>query len=76
MEGLVSAEQLSEAWGLSRSLVYKLIRQKDIPFYRICKCVRFSPSEVAKWLEERRNKGFPMERKLRRPLDGGISGQK
>ena len=78
MEGLtlISPEQLSDCWGLSKSLVYKLIRTKAIPFYRIAKCVRFSPSEVEAWLQERRNVELKMPRKLKRPLDGGIRGQK
>lgn len=56
MENLLTVDELSEKLKVSKVWLYKLVREKRIPFYRVEKCVRFSPLEIQKWLEERRNK--------------------
>jgi excisionase family DNA binding protein len=76
MEGLMSPEQLAECLGLSKSFIYALIKTKAVPFFRIGKTVRFSPPEITQWLEAKRNQELRMPRKLKRPLDGGLSRQK
>ena len=55
MEELLTVEDLSKTLKVSRVWIYKLVREKRIPFYHIEKCLRFSPSEVNEWLEERKN---------------------
>ena len=55
MEELVTVDDLSKTLRVSRVWIYKLVREKRIPFYHIEKCVRFSPAEVKEWLEERKN---------------------
>jgi excisionase family DNA binding protein len=56
METLLTVDDLSESLKISRPYIYKLVREKRIPFYHVEKCIRFSPSEIERWLEERRNK--------------------
>jgi excisionase family DNA binding protein len=56
MEVFLTVDDLSKTLNVSQVWLYKLVREKRIPFYHIEKCVRFSPSEIHEWLEERRNK--------------------
>jgi excisionase family DNA binding protein len=55
-ELFLTVDDLSKSLRVSPVWIYKLVREKRIPFYHIEKCVRFSPSEIEKWLEERKNK--------------------
>ena len=55
MEGFITPDQLAESLKVSRVWIYKLVREKKIPFYHIEKCVRFLPSEIESWLQERKN---------------------
>jgi excisionase family DNA binding protein len=54
MEVFLTVDDLSKMLKVSQVWLYKLVREKRIPFYHIEKCVRFSPSEIEKWLEDRR----------------------
>ena len=56
MENFLTVDELSEKLKVSKVWLYKLVREKRIPFYHIEKCIRFSPSDIQNWLEERRNK--------------------
>jgi len=56
METLLTVDDLADSLKVSRPWVYKLVRQKRIPFYHIEKCVRFSPAEIRQWLEDRKSK--------------------
>jgi excisionase family DNA binding protein len=78
MERMIGPEELSEALGVSRVSIYRWIRLKQIPFYHVERCVRFSPSEVRAWLEERRNRPLRMPRRLNRerPLDSVAGDEK
>jgi excisionase family DNA binding protein len=55
MESLLTVDQLAENLNVSRVWLYKLVREKRIPFFHIDKCIRFSPSEIEKWLESKKN---------------------
>ena len=55
MEELLTVDDLSKSLRVSRVWIYRLVREKKIPFYHVEKCIRFSPSEVNEWLEERKN---------------------
>ncbi len=55
MEEFLTAEQLAKKFGVSRVWIYRLVAQKRIPFFRLGgKVVRFSPSEIERWLENGR----------------------
>lgn len=66
MEIFLTVNDLSKALKVTPVWVYKLVREKRIPFIHVEKCVRFSPSEIERWLEERRNKEWHRDRS--RPL--------
>ncbi|MGD0915695.1 MAG: helix-turn-helix domain-containing protein [Thermodesulfobacteriota bacterium] len=70
MEEFLTVEDISKTLKVSPVWIYKLVRQKRIPFFRVEKCVRFLPSEIGKWLEGGRNREWHRD-KIRRPLDGG-----
>ena len=55
METFLTVEEIAEKLRVSRVWIYKLVREKRIPFFRLDgKCVRFSPGEIQTWLEEGR----------------------
>jgi excisionase family DNA binding protein len=56
MEIFLTVDDLARTLQVSRVWVYKLVREKRIPFYHIEKCVRFLPSEIQEWLAERKSK--------------------
>ena len=68
METLLTVEEISQMMKVSRVLVYKLVREKRIPFYHIERCVRFSPGEIQEWLEERKCLALHMPRKLKKAI--------
>jgi len=38
--------------GVSPSLVYAYVERKQIPHYRIGRCIRFSLTELGRWLRQ------------------------
>lgn len=53
IENYLTVDDLSHTLKVSRVWIYKLVREKRIPFYHIEKCVRFAPSEIQEWLNQR-----------------------
>ncbi len=60
METFLTVDDLSKALKVTPVWIYKLVRQKRIPFIHVERCVRFSPTEIGKWLEERKNKEWSL----------------
>jgi excisionase family DNA binding protein len=56
MEQFLTVQDVAKILKVSPVWVYQLVREKRIPFYRVEKCVRLSPSEIHEWLEKGRNK--------------------
>ena len=54
MEELLTVDDLSRSLRVSRVWVYKLVREKRIPFYHVEKCVRFSKDDIRAFLESRK----------------------
>jgi excisionase family DNA binding protein len=65
METFLTVSDLSKALKVTPVWIYKLVREKRIPFIHVERCVRFSQSEVEGWLEERRNKEWSLCAKKR-----------
>ena len=61
IEALLTPDDLAKSWKVTRIWIYKLVREKKIPSYRLGKCVRFKPAEIAQWLEEKRNGEYHIE---------------
>ena len=57
----ITVDELSELLKISTILTYKFVENKEIPFYRIGKTVRFRADEILQWLSERKNVGFSIE---------------
>jgi len=60
METFLTVDDLSKALKVTPVWIYKLVRQKRIPFIHVERCVRFSPTEIEKWIEERKNKEWSL----------------
>lgn len=52
-ETLWTVAQLCDAFGVARATVYAWTHQGYLPHVKLGSCVRFRPSEVGKWLEDR-----------------------
>jgi len=50
-EILLTPEDLATRLKTSKAFIYKLVREKSIPYFHIGKSVRFSPSKISAWLE-------------------------
>jgi excisionase family DNA binding protein len=76
---IVTPEELAKTLKVSRVYIYKLVREKRIPFFHVDRVVRFSGSEVQAWLEEKRNQPWIRDRnksRKNRPPDGESSVKK
>jgi excisionase family DNA binding protein len=60
VETYLTVDDLSKALRVTPVWIYKLVREKRIPFIHVERCVRFSPSEIEAWLEERKNKEWSL----------------
>lgn len=61
METFLTVNNLVEALQCSRPWIYKLVREKKIPYYHIEKSLRFHPAEIQQWLEGKRNGEYHIE---------------
>jgi excisionase family DNA binding protein len=57
-EAFLTIEDLALKLKVSKIWLYKLVRQKRIPFYHIEKCVRFDFQEIREWLNQRHMKEY------------------
>ena len=68
MEKLLTCEQVSEIFSLSKYTIYNLVSESRIPCFRINKrLVRFRESELERWL-----KNFKQHGRLSRKPDVSI----
>lgn len=58
MEAFITVEELSQVLKVTQVWLYKLVRQKRIPFYHVEKCIRFKESEIEQWLQQRKDKAW------------------
>jgi len=43
--------------GISQDLIFKMVRQKEIPHFRIGRRILFKKEAIEKWIEERMESG-------------------
>ncbi|MGO8990469.1 MAG: helix-turn-helix domain-containing protein [bacterium] len=60
MENFLTVDDLSKALKVTPVWIYKLVREKRIPFIHVERCIRFSEREITEWLEKRKNKEWPL----------------
>jgi excisionase family DNA binding protein len=44
---LLTADDLSERWQVSKDLVYEMTRRGDIPVVKLGRCYRYHPDQIA-----------------------------
>lgn len=54
LEDLISVEQAVPLLGLSKRTIQDMASRRELPVYKIKKCVRFRVSELEAWLQERK----------------------
>lgn len=52
--GFLNVVEIAGCLGLKTSTVYTMVEERQIPHYRIRRQIRFKPSEIEEWLEERK----------------------
>ena len=58
MENYLTVDDLSKSLKVTSVWIYKLVRQKRIPYLHIERCIRFSPTAIEGWLKERENREY------------------
>ena len=66
LESLLTVDDLVKAWKVTPVWIYKLVREKRIPFVHIERCVRFKLSDIEQWVKDRENKGWSLGARKRR----------
>ena len=51
---MLDVDQLAEYLNVPVRMVRRLVHQRDIPFHKIGKYVRFDPAAIDKWVQENR----------------------
>ena len=54
MQKLLNAEELAQTLGVDKSWLYNKTRNREIPFHKLGKYVRFDPAAIQKWLESQK----------------------
>ncbi|WP_311944600.1 helix-turn-helix domain-containing protein [Halomonas piscis] len=53
-EDMISIEQAVPLLGLSKRTIQDMAARRELPLYKIKKCIRFRVSELEEWLQERK----------------------
>ena len=56
MEKFVSVSYVAKELGINSQTLYRMIRSKEIPHYRLGGSIKFKMSEIEKWVQTRRVK--------------------
>lgn len=54
MEIYWKVQDVAAAIQMSVQTIYRYVANREIPFHKLNKAVRFKPSEIEKWMEERK----------------------
>jgi excisionase family DNA binding protein len=54
MENYLTAKEVAAMVQLSEMTIRRYVMKKQIPFHKIVRAVRFKPSEIQKWIEEKK----------------------
>lgn len=54
MENYWKVQDVAAAIQMSVQTIYRYVAKREIPFHKLNKAVRFKPSEIEKWMEERK----------------------
>ncbi len=60
-ERFLSVEEIVPYLGVSKRSIYRLIKEKGLPAYKIGKLIRLKKTEVEKWLKSNNIKGASYE---------------
>ena len=54
METLLKVSEVAEIAQVSTATIYRYVAKKEIPYHKLIRMLRFRPSEIAAWLETRK----------------------
>lgn len=56
MRQLLTVKELKENWKVSQAQIYKMVRNRRIPYLMVEGCIRFDPVVIEKWLDSKQVK--------------------
>jgi excisionase family DNA binding protein len=65
-----SINELAENLNIKKSTLYSIVRNGDLPHYRIGRIIRFKRTDIESWLENHRNEAVDPEKKAKDILIG------
>lgn len=70
---MLNADEAAPILGLSRSQVYRLVKQRLVPHVKLGGCIRFERGVLETWVREQMMKGVSSaSTQARQPVDGGL----
>ena len=57
METYWTVNEVAAIFQLSAKTIYRYVANNEIPYHKINSSVRFCPSEIKKWIEDKKNAG-------------------
>ena len=54
MENYITVKEVADMVKLSEQTIRRYVMLGQIPFYKIVRAVRFKPSEIQKWVDDRK----------------------
>lgn len=51
---LLSLREVAALLGVAPVTIYRLVQKRSVPFYRLTRSLRFSRSDVLRWMAQRR----------------------
>ena len=73
MEQLIDPEAAAKVLGIKTITIYKWVTERKIPFLKVGGALRFRPSTLEAWLQEREHLPSPSEAKRQ---SGQIQGER
>ena len=66
----LNVDELSEYLNIKKSTLYSMVENKEIPFFRSGRLIRFKKEEIDMWIENHREKTIDPEKKAKEILKG------
>jgi excisionase family DNA binding protein len=70
LKEFLTIKELSDYLNIRKSTLYSLVENKEIPFFRFGRLIRFRRGEIDMWIENHREKTIDSEKKAREILTG------
>ena len=70
MKEFLNINELSDYLNMRKSTLYSMVENKEIPFFRFGRLIRFKKEEIDMWIENHREKTIDPDKKAKEILKG------